>query len=204
MPRTTPVKRARISVLLEEGYSTREIAAHEGTSRTTVSNIRQDEENDPTNSSRENMGRPRKLSRRDENRLCRRMATGECKNAVKAQELWNETAKQSISENTVRRTLHRNYFVARVRRKSPLLTKKHRLRRLQFARKYKDWTIEDWSHVIFSDECQIRIFGDERREWYWKRRDEPLQERHIQPVVKHGGGSIMMWGCMTSPYKMSF
>ncbi|KAL1916315.1 uncharacterized protein VTP21DRAFT_5932 [Calcarisporiella thermophila] len=74
----------------------------------------------------------------------------------------------------------------------------HRLRRLTFAKKYSSWTIEDWSRVIFSEECQIRIFGNERREWFWKKRNEPLQERHIQPTIKHSGGSIMMWGYTTS------
>ncbi|KAL1923169.1 uncharacterized protein VTP21DRAFT_9545 [Calcarisporiella thermophila] len=144
------------------------------------------------------MGRPRKLSSRDENRICRSVAMGECKNAVKAQELWNETTEEVISVNTVREALHRNDYVARVKRKKPFLSKRHRLRSLAFAKEYSSWTVEDWSRVIFSDECQIRIFGNERREWFWKKRNEPLQERHIQPTIKHGGGSIMIWGCMTS------
>ncbi|KAL1914496.1 uncharacterized protein VTP21DRAFT_8210 [Calcarisporiella thermophila] len=64
--------------------------------------------------------------------------------------------------------------------------------------KYSSWTVEDWSRVILSDECQIHIFNNGMREWFWKKRNEPLQERHIQPTIKHGGGSIMMRGCMTS------
>jgi hypothetical protein len=38
----------------------------------------------------------------------------------------------------------------------PLLTKKMKLKRLAFAKKHKDWTKENWSKVMFSDESTFR------------------------------------------------
>src|ERR1700754_2844098 len=33
-------------------------------------------------------------------------------------------------------------------------------------------------------------------QWTWKRIGEPLSDRTTTPTVKHGGGSLMVWGCM--------
>jgi len=85
-----------------------------------------------------------------------------------------------------------------VKKKKPLLTKQHRQSRLAFAKKYKDWTIEDWRRVVWSDESKFQLFGSDGRQWYWKKTNESLSTRHIRPTVKHGGGNIMVWGCFTS------
>jgi hypothetical protein len=36
------------------------------------------------------------------------------------------------------------------------------------------------------------------RLWYWKRDGKSEQSRRVKKMVKHGGGSIMIWGCMTA------
>ncbi|KAK1794284.1 hypothetical protein P4O66_011177 [Electrophorus voltai] len=42
-------------------------------------------------------------------------------------------------------------------RKKPFINEKQRRARLKFVKDHKDWTIEDWSKVIFSDECNIQL-----------------------------------------------
>jgi len=51
-----------------------------------------------------------------------------------------------ISPNAIRRALRG--LVARVKKKKPLLRKRHRIARLKFARKYRDWTVENWRKVV--------------------------------------------------------
>ena len=53
---------------------------------------------------------------------------------------------------------------------------------LDFALAYKDWTLEDWKHVIWSD----------GKKWAWKKAGEGLSDRLIQGTVKFGRGSLMM------------
>ena len=55
-------------------------------------------------------------------------------------------------------------MVARVKRKKPLLLKRHRIARQKFARKYRDWSVEDWYKVIWSDESKFMIWNSDGRE----------------------------------------
>jgi hypothetical protein len=36
------------------------------------------------------------------------------------------------------------------------------------------------------------------RTWVWVRSHEELNERHVKQTVKHGGGHVMVWSCITS------
>jgi hypothetical protein len=40
--------------------------------------------------------------------------------------------------------------------------------------------------------------GSDRREWVWKKSGEDVSDRVAKPTVKFGGGSLMIWGCMTA------
>ena len=68
---------------------------------------------------------------------------------------------------------------------------------MEFAEKYKDWTVEDWKKVIWSDETKINCLGSDGKTWGWKNPGEELSDRLVQGTVKFGGGSLMIWGCMS-------
>ena len=66
---------------------------------------------------------------------------------------------------------------------------------MDFAIAHKDWTVEDWKRVIWSDETKINRFGSDGRKWGWKKPGESLSDRLVEGKLKFGGGSLMMWGC---------
>ena len=84
-----------------------------------------------------------------------------------------------------------------VKKKKPLLSPRHRKQRLAFALKYKEWTVEDWKRVIWSDETKINRIASDGRQWMWKKAGEGLVEREVQGTVKFGGGNIMVWRCIS-------
>ena len=69
--------------------------------------------------------------------------------------------------------------------------------RLDFAYTHKDWTLEDWKRVVWSDETKINRLGSDGRKWAWKKAGEGLSNRLVEGTLKFEGGSLMMWGCMT-------
>ena len=86
----------------------------------------------------------------------------------------------------------------------PRLTKLQKKARLDFALEHENWTEADWRQVIWSDESKInRISSDGMRYLWVESNKEPkvkagnVDPNLIMPTVKHGGGSIMVWGCMT-------
>ncbi|GFV43164.1 transposable element Tc1 transposase [Trichonephila clavipes] len=74
----------------------------------------------------------------------------------------------------------------------------NRLNRIAFAKDRIHKPLEFRRTVIFSDEGNFCIFGLKGRKLVWKKPCTALQKEHLVPTVKHGGGGVIVWGCMAS------
>ena len=72
------------------------------------------------------------------------------------------------SAKTVRNSLKKVGLKGSVKVKKPLLAKRVIQQRLAFCKKYKNWTVEDWQCVIWSNKCKINWMGSDECKWYWK------------------------------------
>ncbi len=55
-----------------------------------------------------------------------------------------------------------------------------------------------WNHVLWSDESKVNLFDSDGIQHVWRCPGEEYQVNCALPTVKHGGGSIMVWGWMTT------
>ncbi|GBO36297.1 hypothetical protein AVEN_92171-1, partial [Araneus ventricosus] len=46
-------------------------------------------------------------------------------------------------------------------------------------------------------ESKINIFGSDGRIMVWRRKNEELNPKNLVGTVKYGGGSVLVWGCMS-------
>ena len=79
-----------------------------------------------------------------------------------------------------------------VKTKLPLLSARHHKARLDIAHAHKDWTLDDWKRVVWSEETNIKCLGSDGCKWVWKKSGEGLSDRLVEITAKFGGGSIMI------------
>lgn len=106
--------------------------------------------------------------------------------------------KKNPSLTTVKRRLREVGLDGRVARNKPKLTKKQRLARLEWAKKYRSWSKSDWEKVLWSDESPFTLFVKGGKVYVRRRQWEAYAPCCMQPTVKFGGGHINVWGCFSS------
>jgi hypothetical protein len=134
----------------------------------------------------------------DKRMVARMITSGKADNATQVRQQLADITGVDVSTETVRRALKEVGLRAIAKVKKPRILPRHKRQRLDFAIRYKDWTVDDWKRVIWSDETKINRLGSDGRQWAWKKPCSELSDQHVKGTVKFGGGSLMLWGCMTA------
>ena len=81
--------------------------------------------------------------------------SGKVDTAAEIAQSLKDCTKTKVSTDTVHCALKEAGMKAMTKKKKPCLLPRHVCQQLGFAIKYQHWTVEDWKHVIWSDETKI-------------------------------------------------
>ena len=71
----------------------------------------------------------------------------------------------------------------------------NRLARISCACEHNGWSVDDWKHVVWSDESPF-VLQNQSAEFCWRINKEKEHCRSMQGTVKHQK-SINVWGCFS-------
>ncbi|GFW42483.1 transposable element Tcb2 transposase [Trichonephila clavipes] len=112
--------------------------------------------------------------------------------SVISQELSTATGRQ-VSRFTVARRLHKGgLFSHRPERCLPLKVD-HRRHRLQWCREHKNWTTDQWSRVLFTDESRFSTRSDSQRVLIWREIGTRFYTSNIKERHHYGGPGVLVW-----------
>ncbi|KAK3535038.1 hypothetical protein QTP70_002214 [Hemibagrus guttatus] len=94
--------------------------------------------------------------------------------------------------------LHQSGLYGRVARQKPLLSKRHMTAHLELAIRHLKDSQTMRNKILWSDETKIELFGLNGKRHVWRKPGTAHHLANTIPTVKHGGGSIMLWGCFSA------
>jgi len=144
-------------------------------------------------------GRPGKVDERAERRICNIVKKYPFESSSKLTNEYNTGIEEEhkISGSTFKAYAQKNNLTAHRPCHKPFLTPKHIEGRLNFAKKYQNKDMRFWSRVIFCDETSMMLHPMDDRLRVRRPPNERFNKAYMIPVFKHGGGSLMFWGCIS-------
>ena len=190
----TPTKKRIIISGKHYGRTSRDIAQELGIDPSTVSRYYR-RSNGLKNwyETEHRMGAPIKFTDKEARFASILLKTGQAHNATELRTKWFP----NVAVQTIRNHLKNIGMKAYVMRKKPYISRKNMRKRILWAREHRTWSSQAWRKIIFSDETKINLFDSDGRQWCYHKKGQELVGQYTKKTVKHGGGHIMVWGCIT-------
>ncbi len=186
----TVVQKSIIDTLHKEGKPQTFIAKEAGCSQSAVS-----KHVNRKLSGRKKSGRKRCTTNRENRSFMRIVKQNRFNNLGELHKEWTEAGFKASRATTHRRVKEFGYS-CRIPLVKPLLNHRQRQRRLTWA-KEKNWTVAQWSKVLFSDESKFCISFGNQGPWIWRKGGEAHSPSCMKSSVKFPQ-SVMIWGAMSS------
>jgi len=190
-PNLTDIEIAKILTLDHTGSSQRDIAGDVHRSKSAVQHALSEYDYDTFTGHNPRPKRARKTTKREDRYLIRAAKQFD---EVPLRDITNIVGIP-VSQSTLSRRLHEEGLGRYVARRKPGLRPENVEERLNWAIAHKDWTIEDWKRVIWSDETIIVVGHNSRRQWVTRPKGEALNPKYVKPTYKGERVTLMVWAC---------
>ncbi|KAG1461961.1 hypothetical protein G6F56_005615 [Rhizopus delemar] len=178
MPNLTLEQKVRIVDLYELGKTVKEIFEIMGIATSTVRYIVKHFKDHGTVNQTKSSGRPRSFDEQADRVLKRAVVSDR---EVTLEELQSSLPTE-VSTATISRELHNLCYSKRTAARKPFIKEKHRKDRFRFAREHKDWTLDQWRKVIWTDESSIEIGKDVGARKVWRKSHEKYLKVCLRPI----------------------
>ncbi len=184
----------------KEGIATAEIAArlgrHPAAIRKHVAVLKSLPQSMPSSSFKRWPGGHRKITDKMKDRLRRHVLQHPFKSAKQLRR--DVIGWQKISVRSIQHVLQKELGLpSRVAAKKPLLTPAMVKKHLRFCKKYVNWTEEEWTDVMFSDESTFRIVNSRGTTVRRPRTFDRYRQKYTVTPVKNSA-SVMIWRCFAA------
>ena len=99
----------------------------------------------------------------------------------------------NVSDQTIRNRLRADNLRSRRPSVRTPLTERHRRASREWCRRHVQWTRQQWSRVVFSDESRFNLRFHDGRIRVYRRRGERISDATVSERDRYGGGSVMVW-----------
>ena len=174
--------------------SYREIAAEIGITKNQVAKIVEKLKNGEPLKRRLGSGRPPKTTDREDRMLVRAIMNNR---EITVDLLKTEIDREDLSDKTIYRRIHHltgldSYW----KLLKPYVNEFQRQRRVNWCLAHRNWTLEQWRRVIWSDESPFTLSYN-RRTRVWRFNDEKFKPFALRGTLKHDQ-KINVWGCFAA------
>ncbi|KAG2455383.1 TC1A transposase, partial [Polypterus senegalus] len=142
-------------------------------------------------------GWPSKLSDRGRRVLVREVTKNPMVTLSELQRSSVERREHS-RRTTISAAIYQSGLYSRVARRKPLFSKRHMVAHLEFAKRHLKDSQTMRNKILWSAVTKIELFGVNARCHVWRKPGTTHHQANTIPTVKHGGGSIMLWGCFSA------
>ncbi len=193
------IEEAKISALLSKGISNREIARKLNLSESGIRNFLK---RSNIKRSSLNLGRPRILTSREQNRIEREFTSGNIQTKSEGVTFVKKITEKAVSRRLIGRILKEKDFKCYNKKQKPFISKKNLKERKVFYEKHKNFTFQNFLNYTFSDESTFELFKGSGGNTFYKKRNAPTQPNCVKRTEKFGKGKLMVWGFISKIGKL--
>ena len=202
MPRIPPDLRERAIGMLNAGMATNEVARVVGSSSRAIRNLRQRFQVTGRTADLPRSGRPRVTTPGQDRYIMNTHLRNRFQTATGTAANTPGTHNNRISAQTVRNRLRQGGLLGRRPYVGCVLTRRHRVNRVNWARTHHRWIRQQWNSVLFSDESRFSIHRSDGRVRVYRRRNERYADCCVLERDRFGGGgSVMVWAGIAHGYR---